>query len=58
MDITEHIKVINVGLEFFYRELERQDVPVVPVSWSPPAQGRSDVLDLLKSLRMGEGGEA
>lgn len=55
MDITKNIKVINVGLEFFWRELERQGVSVVPVDWSPPAQGRSEVLDLLKNLRKGKG---
>lgn len=55
MDITKNVKVINVGLEFFWHELERQGICVVPVRWSPPAQDRSEVLDLLKNLRKGKG---
>ena len=49
MDITHKIQVINVGLEFFRDELERQEIPVVHLDWHPPAQGNSAVLQL-KSL--------
>ncbi|OUN02313.1 hypothetical protein B5G43_16370 [Flavonifractor sp. An92] len=51
MDITHKIQVINVGLEFFRDELERQEIPVVHLDWHPPAQGNSAVLQLLKQLR-------
>lgn len=51
VEITRQIQVINVGLEFFRDELERQDIPVVHLDWHPPAQGNSAVLQLLKQLR-------
>ena len=32
------LKVVNIGLQFFYEELKRQDVDVVNVQWRPPVQ--------------------
>lgn len=55
--ITEKVKVINVGLEFFCEELKKQSVPVVQVSWNPPAQGNTEVFNLLKSLYSSQVGE-
>jgi len=44
------IKVINVGLEGFAKELADRDVPVVQVQWSPPAGGDPKLADLLSKL--------
>lgn len=44
------IKVINVGLEGFAKELSERNVPVVQVQWSPPAGGDARLADLLSKL--------
>jgi FdrA protein len=44
------LKVINVGLEVFAQELERQGVAVVRVDWRPPAGGDPKLADLLSKL--------
>lgn len=48
--LTSPVKVINVGLEGFARELASQDVAVVQVQWSPPAGGNPKLADLLSKL--------
>jgi hypothetical protein len=44
------IIVINVGLKDFAENLERQDVEVVQVDWSPPAGGDQELIELLDDL--------
>ena len=44
------LKVINVGLEGFAQDLERQGVAVVHVDWQPPAGGDTKLADLLSKL--------
>jgi FdrA protein len=44
------LNVINVGLEAFARDLERQGVAVVHVDWRPPAGGDPKLADLLSTL--------
>ncbi len=44
------LRVVNVGLEAFARDLEAQGVDVVHVDWSPPAGGDSRLADLLAKL--------
>ncbi len=44
------LKVINVGLEGFAQDLERQGVAVVHVDWQPPAGGDPKLADLLSKL--------
>ena len=44
------IKVINVGLTGFAKELSERDVPVVQVQWSPPAGGDAKMAELLSKL--------
>ena len=44
------IIVINVGLKDFADNLERQDVEVVQVDWSPPAGGDQELIELLDDL--------
>ncbi len=48
--LTAPLKVINVGLEGFARDLERQGVAVVRVDWRPPAGGDPKLADLLSKL--------
>jgi hypothetical protein len=43
------LRVVNVGLELFARELEADGVTVVHVDWRPPA-GRADIAALLARL--------
>jgi hypothetical protein len=42
--------VINVGLKDFADNLEKQDVEVVQVDWSPPAGGDQELIELLDDL--------
>ncbi len=44
------LRVVNVGLEAFSRDLEAQGVDVVQVDWSPPAGGDPRLADLLAKL--------
>ena len=44
------LKVVNVGLEGFSKELEQQGVPVVQVDWVPPAGGDPKLARLLSKL--------
>ncbi len=48
--LSQPIKVINIGLEEFARELASQKVAVVHVQWSPPAGGNPKLADLLSKL--------
>lgn len=44
------LRVVNVGLEGFARELESQGVAVIQVDWRPPAGGDPKLADLLAKL--------
>ncbi len=48
--LRQEIRVINIGLELFAQELERLQVPVIHVAWSPPAGGDSRKARLLRAL--------
>ncbi len=48
--LGQPLKVINVGLEGFAQDLERQGVAVVRVDWRPPAGGDPELADLLSKL--------
>ncbi len=52
MLLTEPVRVINIGLEGFAKELEAQAVPVVHVQWQPPAGGDEKLAALLAKLGM------
>jgi FdrA protein len=47
--LAQPLRVINLGLEVFAREVEAAGVPVVHVDWRPPA-GNADVAALLARL--------
>jgi hypothetical protein len=44
------LSVINVGLEWFADELEKQGVKVVHVKWAPPIALKGDILSILKKI--------
>ncbi len=48
--LNQKLKIINVGLEGFSKELADRDVPVVQVQWSPPAGGDPKLAELLSKL--------
>ena len=44
------LAVINIGVEDFAEHLQVQDVPVVHVSWTPPAGGDPEMAAILEKL--------
>ncbi len=48
--LHNEVKVVNVGLETFYRSLLAQNVAVVHVDWRPPAGGDEGLISLLDRL--------
>jgi hypothetical protein len=44
---NQPIKVINLGLQSFNEDLEKQHVPVVQVDWNPPAAVNQNVIDTI-----------
>jgi FdrA protein len=48
--LEEPLKVVNVGLEGFARELNQQGVEVIQVDWVPPAGGDPKLANLLSKL--------
>ena len=44
------LKVINIGIEMFADDLEKQNVDVIHVNWQPPAGGDLDILKFLEKL--------
>ncbi len=47
---NKELKVINIGIEMFADDLEKQNVDVIHVDWRPPAGGDLDILKLLEKL--------
>jgi len=48
--LEEPLKVVNIGLDGFARELNQQGVEVIQVDWAPPAGGDPKLADLLSKL--------
>ncbi len=48
--LDEPLKVINIGLEGFARELDEQGVEVTHLDWVPPAGGDPKLANLLSKL--------
>jgi hypothetical protein len=48
--LNEPLVVINLGLKKFAENLEKQEVVVVHIDWTPPAGGDQDMIDLLDRL--------
>ncbi|MEW5784586.1 MAG: fdrA domain protein [Bacillota bacterium] len=49
--LNSEVKVINLGLEDFARNLKEQAVDVLHVRWQPPAMGDQNLLSLLDKLK-------
>lgn len=48
--LTGDVKVVNVGLEGFVKDLRACDIEVVHVDWAPPAGGDPQMAALLAKL--------
>lgn len=44
------LKVINMGLESFYKDLKAQNVEVIQMNWRPRAGGNPKMIQLLNRL--------
>ncbi len=51
MDRKDKLRIVNIGLEWFYHELRRQGAEVVHVRWRPPAGGDKEMIDLLRRIK-------
>jgi FdrA protein len=49
-DLPNKANVINIGLKAFGESLESQSIPVTYVSFSPPASGDSELMQILDDL--------
>lgn len=45
------LKVINIGLEAFYKDLKKQEVSAIHVNWRPLASGNKRMASLLARLK-------
>ena len=48
--LNKPLIVINIGVKNFADSLKEQDVDLIHISWSPPAGGDEEMLDLLDTL--------
>jgi FdrA protein len=48
--LTEPVIVINLGLKSFAENLEKQEIEVVQVDWTPTAGGDQEMINLLEDL--------
>ena len=48
--LQRKIEVVNIGVEDFAETLQDQGVRVVHVSWSPPAGGDPEMMQILEKL--------
>ena len=48
---NKKLKVVNIGLESFYTDLKKQEVPVIHVDWRPSAGGNKKLASLLSRLK-------
>ncbi|MBZ2175186.1 hypothetical protein K8M07_07940 [Schnuerera sp. xch1] len=47
----KELKIINIGLETFYRDLKNQEHPVIHVDWRPTAGGNKKMESFLSKLQ-------
>ncbi|MBE0449756.1 MAG: fdrA domain protein [Clostridia bacterium] len=48
---SQDLKVINIGLESFSKDLKKQEVSVVQLDWKPRAGGNAKLSSLLDRLK-------
>ena len=49
-DLFSKVSVINVGLEMFKDDIEKQGGSAVHLDWRPPAGGKPELIDALEAL--------
>ncbi len=47
----QKLKIINMGLESFNKDLKKQNVKTIHVDWKPPARGNEKMISLLDKLK-------
>ncbi len=47
----EELKIINMGLESFNKDLKKQNNKTIQVDWKPPARGNEKMISLLDKLK-------
>jgi hypothetical protein len=47
---SQPLVVINIGLDGFAKNLEKQGIEVIRVEWKPPAGGDQEMIDILDKL--------
>jgi len=48
---NKELRVVNIGLESFHKDLKGQNVKTVHVKWRPPAGGNQRMASLLSKLK-------
>jgi len=48
--IRGNLKVFSVGTDWFFNELQVQEIPVVKIDWTPPPEVPQDIQAILASL--------
>ncbi|MGV8146793.1 MAG: fdrA domain protein [Alkaliphilus sp.] len=48
---NKELKILNIGLDSFYRELKEKKVDTINVNWRPCAGGNKRMIDLLNKLK-------
>ena len=48
---NKELKVVNIGLESFYKDLKSQKIKAIHVDWRPSAGGNKKLSSLLSRLR-------
>ena len=44
------LRVISAGVEGFAQALQQQSVPVMPVDWRPPADGKMEIVEISSGM--------
>ena len=44
------LKVFNIGADWFYEEMKAQEIDLMPVDWTPPAEVPEDIAGILGAL--------
>ena len=50
IESEDKLRVINIGLDGFAKDMRKQDVSVVDVDWYPPADGDPNLNEILKTI--------
>lgn len=45
------LNIINMGLELFKQETERQNIPTLQVNWRPPCGGDPELIRIIDAIR-------